>query len=187
MVQSPKTRIFVVNKEKTLCSFLKENLETANYDVTIVAGENELLASLEQIPESEESSNIVLLNTKSFSPRKLKKQIRATSKHKQKESGILRCDALELTVNLSTCQVCYKGKVTTLRPTEYQILCCLMHKPGKVYTRMQLRRCVRGRRKIQKRTIDVHIGRLRKSLGAGLIRTVSSVGYGLDVQPERPL
>lgn len=73
-----------------------------------------------------------------------------------------------------------------LGPTEFRILDHLMQHPGRVFSREQLLDAVWGSDVyVEARTVDVHIGRLRKALNIGdendPIRTVRSAGYSLDV------
>jgi two-component system phosphate regulon response regulator PhoB len=73
-----------------------------------------------------------------------------------------------------------------LGPTEFRILDHLMQHPGRVFSREQLLDAVWGSDVyVEARTVDVHIGRLRKALNEGEeadpIRTVRSAGYSLDV------
>jgi two-component system phosphate regulon response regulator PhoB len=75
-----------------------------------------------------------------------------------------------------------------LGPTEFRILDHLMQHPGRVFSREQLLNAVWGSDVyVEARTVDVHIGRLRKALIAGdesdPIRTVRSAGYALEVEP----
>ena len=72
-----------------------------------------------------------------------------------------------------------------LGPTEFRLLECLMQRPGRVFSREQLLDLVWGHDVyIEARTVDVHIGRLRKALNRGQepdpIRTVRAAGYALD-------
>jgi two-component system, OmpR family, phosphate regulon response regulator PhoB len=72
-----------------------------------------------------------------------------------------------------------------LSPTEFRLLEQLMRNPGRVYSRAQLLDTVWGRDvDVDERTVDVHVGRLRKSLSRGReldpIRTVRSTGYAFD-------
>jgi two-component system phosphate regulon response regulator PhoB len=74
-----------------------------------------------------------------------------------------------------------------LGPTEFRILDHLMQHPGRVFSREQLLDAVWGSDVyVETRTVDVHIGRLRKALMVGdetdPIRTVRSAGYALDVE-----
>ncbi len=69
-----------------------------------------------------------------------------------------------------------------LGPTEFRLLEFLMESPGRVLSRTQLLDGVWGRDAfVDERTVDVHIGRLRKSLVSGKerdpIRTVRGAGY----------
>jgi two-component system phosphate regulon response regulator PhoB len=73
-----------------------------------------------------------------------------------------------------------------LGPTEFRLLDYLMQHPGRVFSREQLLDAVWGSDVyVEARTVDVHIGRLRKALNAGEandpIRTVRSAGYSLDL------
>jgi two-component system phosphate regulon response regulator PhoB len=72
-----------------------------------------------------------------------------------------------------------------LGPTEYKLLDHLIQYPGRVFSREQLLDAVWGSDVyVEARTVDVHVGRLRKALNiAGVsdpIRTVRSAGYSLD-------
>ena len=74
-----------------------------------------------------------------------------------------------------------------LGPTEFRLLDYLMQHPGRVFSREQLLDAVWGSDVyVEARTVDVHIGRLRKALNEGAegdpIRTVRSAGYSLDVE-----
>jgi two-component system phosphate regulon response regulator PhoB len=75
-------------------------------------------------------------------------------------------------------------KVLKLGPTEFKLLVTLMERPGRVFSREQLLDLVWGRDiYVDTRTVDVHVGRLRKSLmqhgGVDPVRTVRGAGYAL--------
>jgi len=77
------------------------------------------------------------------------------------------------------------GREVALGPTEFRLLEFLMESPGRVFSREQLLDGVWGRDVyIDERTVDVHVGRLRKALNRGRagdpIRTVRGAGYALD-------
>ena len=77
------------------------------------------------------------------------------------------------------------GRELHLGPTEFRILDHLMQHPGRVFSREQLLDAVWGSGiYVEARTVDVHIGRLRKALNAGVeadpIRTVRSAGYAIE-------
>lgn len=76
------------------------------------------------------------------------------------------------------------GQALHLGPTEFRLLSTLMEKPGRVWSREQLLDRVWGRDiYVDTRTIDVHVGRLRKALmmngGDNPVRTVRGAGYAL--------
>ena len=73
-----------------------------------------------------------------------------------------------------------------LGPTEFRLLDYFMQHPGRVFSREQLLNAVWGSDiYVETRTVDVHIGRLRRALKCALegdpIRTVRSAGYSLDI------
>jgi two-component system, OmpR family, phosphate regulon response regulator PhoB len=72
-----------------------------------------------------------------------------------------------------------------LSPTEFRLLEHMMQNPGRVYSRAQLLDAVWGRDiYVDERTVDVHVGRLRRTLSRGRdadpIRTVRGTGYAFD-------
>jgi two-component system, OmpR family, phosphate regulon response regulator PhoB len=81
-------------------------------------------------------------------------------------------------------RVVRNGRQVRLGPTEFKLLEFLMESPGRVFTRTQLLDGVWGREVyVDERTVDVHIGRLRKAINRGKekdpIRTVRGAGYAL--------
>src|SRR4051812_17350583 len=82
-------------------------------------------------------------------------------------------------------RVSRSGRAVELGPTEYRLLEFFMQRPGRVFSREQLLDGVWGSEiYIDERTVDVHVGRLRKALNRGReadpIRTVRGAGYALD-------
>lgn len=76
------------------------------------------------------------------------------------------------------------GEEIHLGPTEFRLLDYFMQHPGRVFSREQLLNAVWGSDVyVETRTVDVHIGRLRRALGSESdpIRTVRSAGYALDI------
>ena len=91
----------------------------------------------------------------------------------------------ELELDREKKRVSRTGHAIDLGPTEYRLLEFLMERPGRVFSREQLLDGVWGRDVyIDERTVDVHVGRLRKALNRGHaddpIRTVRGAGYALD-------
>ena len=87
-------------------------------------------------------------------------------------------------------RVTRQGKEIHLGPTEFRLLDHLIQHPGRVFSREQLLNAVWGSDVfVEVRTVDVHIGRLRKALNkhkqGDPIRTVRSAGYALDAPSVR--
>ena len=77
------------------------------------------------------------------------------------------------------------GREVHLGPTEFRLLEFLIQHPGRVFSREQLLDAVWGSDVyVEARTVDVHVGRLRKALNRGRatdpIRTVRGAGYALN-------
>jgi two-component system phosphate regulon response regulator PhoB len=93
----------------------------------------------------------------------------------------------DIRLNAEQHRVTRAGSKVQLGPTEYKLLCRFMENPKRVWTREQLLDWVWGQDSdVDLRTVDVHVGRLRKTLnrngGADLIRTVRGTGYSLDLE-----
>ncbi len=96
--------------------------------------------------------------------------------------AILRAADVEL--DRERYRVTYAKQDVHLRPTEFRLLEFLMRSPGRVFSRHQLLKGVWGAKaKIDARTVDVHIGRLRRALGIGNrmnpVTTVRGAGYAI--------
>ncbi|HEY1752748.1 MAG TPA: phosphate regulon transcriptional regulator PhoB [Caulobacteraceae bacterium] len=92
----------------------------------------------------------------------------------------------DITIDRSAHRVKRGGKDVHLGPTEFRLLDYFMQHPGRVFSREQLLNAVWGSDVyVETRTVDVHIGRLRRALtteeAPDPIRTVRSAGYALDV------
>ena len=90
----------------------------------------------------------------------------------------------DITLDSETHRVHRRGKLLKLGPTEFRLLATFMEKPGRVWSREQLLDRVWGRDiYVDTRTVDVHVGRLRKALcamgGEDPLRTVRGAGYAL--------
>jgi two-component system, OmpR family, phosphate regulon response regulator PhoB len=95
----------------------------------------------------------------------------------------LRVGDIEL--NRDAMLVLRQGTSVHLGPTDYRLLEFFMLSPGRVFTRRQLLNGVWGGEVyIDERSVDVHIGRLRKALLQGWqsdpIRTVRGAGYSFE-------
>jgi two-component system phosphate regulon response regulator PhoB len=91
----------------------------------------------------------------------------------------------DIALDRRTRRVTRSSRDINLSPTEFRLLEHLMQNPGRVYSRGQLLDAVWGRDVyVDERTVDVHVGRLRKAMSRGKeidpIRTVRGMGYAFD-------
>ena len=105
------------------------------------------------------------------------RRVRPASMGQVLEHGDLRLDT-------ETHRVHRAGVELRLGPTEFRLLATFMERPGRVWSRESLLDRVWGRDiYVETRTVDVHVGRLRKALteagGPDPIRTVRGSGYSL--------
>jgi two-component system, OmpR family, phosphate regulon response regulator PhoB len=122
---------------------------------------------------------------KPFSVPELLMRIKTILRRLNPEAVAEELNAGDLIVNRKTRRVNRGTRDVSLSPTEFRLLEQLMQNPGRVYSRGQLLDTVWGRDAfVDERTVDVHVGRLRKSLSRGKepdpIRTVRSTGYAFD-------
>ena len=96
----------------------------------------------------------------------------------------VRLEFDDIILDAETHRVTRSEQPLRLGPTEFRLLSTFMEKPGRVWSREQLLDRVWGRDiYVDTRTVDVHIGRLRKALcqygGVDPVRTVRGAGYAL--------
>ena len=124
--------------------------------------------------------------TKPFSVPELIARISALLRRSSPQlvTSVLRAGDLEL--DRTSHRVRRGGREVHLGPTEYRLLEYLMRHPGRVYSREQLLDGVWGNDVyVDERTVDVHVGRLRKAINRRAseidpIRTVRGAGYAFD-------
>ncbi|TMB49843.1 MAG: response regulator transcription factor [Chloroflexi bacterium] len=123
---------------------------------------------------------------KPFSPRELMARIRALLRRRrldaQRDEAVLEADGLQVDPN--AVEVRLDGATLGLTPFEFRLLIGLMRRPGRVFSRDDLIDAIHGHDDpgIIDRTIDVHMGRLRRKLGDDatdprFIGTVRTIGY----------
>jgi len=122
---------------------------------------------------------------KPFSLPELIARIRSLLRRASPETVSDRLEAGDLVLDRATRRVSRGPRDIDLSPTEFRLLEHLMQNPGRVYSRPQLLDAVWGANVyVDERTVDVHVGRLRKSLSRGReidpIRTVRGMGYAFD-------
>lgn len=123
--------------------------------------------------------------SKPFSPTELVARIRAVLRRIRPALADEALSYADIVMDLVAHRVTRAGKPVHLGPTEFRLLRHFMEHPGRVFSREQLLDAVWGSDVyVETRTVDVHIGRLRKALSKGggedPIRTVRSAGYALN-------
>lgn len=124
---------------------------------------------------------------KPFAMSELTARIRALLRRTRPELVDERLEYADIILDRGSRRVTRSGKNVHLGPTEFRLLDFLMQRPGRVFSRERLMDAVWGPNTyVEIRTVDVHVGRLRKALREGgandPIRTVRSAGYSLDQQ-----
>ena len=164
-----------------VCRRLRARPETRNLPIIMLTA------------RGEESDRIRGLDTgaddyvvKPFSMSELAARIRAVLRRIRPGLADDRLLHGDIVVDRAAHRVRRADKEIHLGPTEFRLLDYLMQHPGRVFSREQLLDAVWGSDVyVEARTVDVHIGRLRKALNRDLeedpIRTVRSAGYSLDV------
>jgi two-component system, OmpR family, phosphate regulon response regulator PhoB len=122
---------------------------------------------------------------KPFSVPELIARVQALLRRSKPEHVATSLKAGEIEIDRDRKRVFRSGRDIDLGPTEFRLLEFLMMSPGRVFSREQLLDGIWGRDVyIDERTVDVHVGRLRKALSRGResdpIRTVRGAGYSFN-------
>ena len=165
-----------------VCRRLRTRAETRNVPIIMLTA------------RGEESDRIRGLDTgaddyitKPFSMTELTARIRAVLRRIRPGLSEDRIRHGDIVIDRVAHRVKREGREVHLGPTEFRLLDYLMQHPGRVFSREQLLDAVWGSDVyVEARTVDVHIGRLRKALNlreeSDPIRTVRSAGYSLDLE-----
>lgn len=122
--------------------------------------------------------------TKPYSVAELMARVQAQLRRSRPAAAGGRLEFDDIVLDGESHRVTRGGTEIKLGPTEFRLLATFMERPGRVLSRAQLLDRVWGRDiDVDSRTVDVHIGRLRKALGQGggddPLRTVRGAGYAL--------
>jgi two-component system phosphate regulon response regulator PhoB len=162
-----------------VCRRLKSRGETKAVPVIMISARSE---EVDRVRGLETGADDYV--TKPYSVVELMARVRGQMRRTRPASQgeVLEYD--DITLDSETHRVNRGGRPVKLGPTEFRLLTTFMEKPGRVWSREQLLDRVWGRDiYVDTRTVDVHVGRLRKALCAGgepdPVRTVRGSGYAL--------
>ena len=162
-----------------LCKILRRKQETSNLPIIMLTAREE---EEDRIRGLEYGADDYI--SKPFSPAELIARIKALIRRSTStQNNILEFEDIKIFDNEHKV---FRGKTRIhLGPTEYNLLKHLMENPCRVFSREQLLDSVWGHGiYVERRTVDTHIRRLRKSLNIegkkNLIRTIRSSGYSID-------
>ena len=123
--------------------------------------------------------------TKPFSTQELLARIRAVLRRRAPEVVNDSVQVGDLVLDAATYRVSFRGQELKVGPTEFKLLHYFMKHAERVHTRGTLLDRIWGDHVfIEERTVDVHVKRLRESLGdaAAMVETVRGAGYRLTAQ-----
>lgn len=162
-----------------ICRRLRARASTRNVPIIIMSAKSE---EADRVRGLETGADDYVV--KPFSVAELIARVRTQLRRTRPSTVGQRLEFEDIVLDPESHRVTRAGALLKLGPTEFRLLSTLMERPGRVWSREQLLDLVWGRDVyVDSRTVDVHIGRLRKALcrkgGADPVRTVRGAGYAL--------
>ena len=163
-----------------VCRRLKTAPATRNIPVIMISARSE---EVDRVRGLETGADDYVV--KPYSVIELMARIRTQLRRVRPSTVGERLEFGDIAVDTAEHRVYREGRELHLGPTEFRLLTTFMERPGRVWPRDQLLDRVWGRDVyVDTRTVDVHVGRLRKALrnATGVddpIRTVRGAGYAL--------
>lgn len=162
-----------------ICRRIKARKDTRHVPVIMLSARSE---DVDKVRGLETGADDYM--AKPYSVAELLARVRTQLRRSRPAATGAQLDYDDILVDAETHRVTRGGQPVPLGPTEYRLLVALIERPGKVWSRGQLLDRVWDQHAdLETRTVDVHVGRLRKALsvhgGADPIRTVRGAGYAL--------
>jgi two-component system, OmpR family, phosphate regulon response regulator PhoB len=159
-----------------VCRRLKLRPETRGVPIIMLSARSE---EVDRVRGLETGADDYVI--KPYSLVELMARVRAALRRTRPATVGMVLEFQDIRLDPETHRVHRAGAEVKLGPTEFRLLSTFMEKPGRVWSREQLLDRVWGRDiYVDTRTVDVHIGRLRKALGGeDVLRTVRGAGYAL--------
>ena len=164
-----------------LCRRIRAKSETRNLPIIMLTARGEETDRVRGLDTGADD-----YMTKPFSMTELTARMRAVLRRLRPGLADDRVNHADIVMDRVAHRVSRAGKEVHLGPTEFRLLDHFLKHPGRVFSREQLLDAVWGSDVyVEARTVDVHVGRLRKALNVdgtvNPIRTVRSAGYSLDL------
>lgn len=162
-----------------VCRRLKSRPDTRDIPVIMLSARSE---EVDRVRGLETGADDYVI--KPYSVVELMARVRTQLRRTRPATVGVKLEYEDIVLDAETHKVFRDEKSLKLGPTEFRLLTTFMEKPGRVWSREQLLDRVWGRDiYVDTRTVDVHIGRLRKALcqhgGEDPVRTVRGAGYAL--------
>jgi two-component system phosphate regulon response regulator PhoB len=162
-----------------VCRQLKTRASTRGVPIIMISARSE---EVDRVRGLETGADDYVV--KPYSVVELMARVRAQLRRTRPSTVGERLEYDDILLDAETHRVTRAGQLLKLGPTEFRLLSTFREKPGRVWSREQLLDRVWGRDiYVDTRTVDVHIGRLRKALcqhgGDDPLRTVRGAGYAL--------
>lgn len=165
----------------SVCKSVKQNPKTNMIPVIMVTAKSE---EIDKVLGLEIGADDYI--TKPFSPRELLARVKAVLRRGRDTLSQTKLTAGTLEVDDARHVVTLKGKIVELTSKEYDLLKALLEAGGRVLSREHLLESVWGYDKsvnIETRTVDMHVGQLRKKIKneAERLVTIKNIGYRFDL------
>jgi two-component system, OmpR family, phosphate regulon response regulator PhoB len=162
-----------------VCRRMKSKTETRGIPIIMLSARSE---EVDRVRGLETGADDYVI--KPYSVVELMARVRSQLRRTRPTTVGQRLEFQDIVLDSETHRVTRGDVFLKLGPTEFRLLSTFMEKPGRVWSREQLLDRVWGRDiYVDTRTVDVHIGRLRKALTVqghdDPIRTVRGAGYAL--------
>ena len=163
-----------------LCRRLRNRSETSRVPIIMLTARGEESERVRGLATGADDYVV-----KPFSTPELMARVKALLRRTRPEVIASQLKVAEIELDREAHRVHRSGRELKLGPTEFRLLEFLMRAPGRVFSRAQLLDGVWGENiYVDDRTVDVHVGRLRKAVNRGKeadpIRTVRGTGYSIE-------
>lgn len=160
----------------TTCRELRSMPEFKNTLITFLSARDE---DYSQIAGLESGADDYI--TKPIKPKVFTTRVHALMRRLDDGAQVSNIKVANIEIDREKYKVIQDGRDINLPRKEFELLCLLASKPGRVFKREEILNKVWGNDTIVgDRTIDVHIRKLREKIGEDLFKTIKGIGYKFD-------